>query len=57
MLGEPARIVIDGMPPVDGNSMAEKRQCMMHKHDYIRKILLQEPRGSMSASVNDSVGI
>ena len=43
--GEPARIVIAGMPEIDGESMAEKRICLMDKFNHIRKILLQEPRG------------
>ena len=43
--GEPARVVIAGLPEIHGVSMAEKRREIMDKHDDIRKILLLEPRG------------
>ena len=43
--GEPARVVVGGLPDIPGTSMAEKRLYIMEHADYFRKILLQEPRG------------
>eukprot|EP01064_Diplonema_japonicum_P002943 TRINITY_DN11908_c0_g1_i1.p1 TRINITY_DN11908_c0_g1~~TRINITY_DN11908_c0_g1_i1.p1 ORF type:complete len:357 (+),score=97.00 TRINITY_DN11908_c0_g1_i1:59-1129(+) len=43
--GEPARVVIDGLPSVEGTTMLEKRQYCMEKLDHVRKLLLTEPRG------------
>eukprot|EP01059_Diplonema_ambulator_P019618 TRINITY_DN33241_c1_g1_i1.p1 TRINITY_DN33241_c1_g1~~TRINITY_DN33241_c1_g1_i1.p1 ORF type:complete len:386 (+),score=122.49 TRINITY_DN33241_c1_g1_i1:101-1159(+) len=43
--GEPARVVVGGLPDVVGSTMIEKRQYCMDKLDHIRKLLLTEPRG------------
>ena len=43
--GEPARIVISGLPPILGNTMAEKKQYMKARLDHFRTLLMQEPRG------------
>eukprot|EP00121_Abeoforma_whisleri_P003152 Awhi_evm1s2832 len=45
--GEPARIVFDGVPkfPKTCNTALLKRKHMMEVLDYIREILLLEPRG------------
>jgi len=43
--GEPARIVVGGLPHVPGGTMYEKRNHMMEHMDDIRKILITEPRG------------
>lgn len=44
--GAPARVVVGGVPPVRGQSIAEKRAFLMENHDHIRKLLMYEPRGS-----------
>ncbi|WP_266065100.1 proline racemase family protein [Brucella intermedia] len=44
--GAPARVVVGGVPPVAGSTIAEKRQRLMEDHDHIRKLLMYEPRGS-----------
>jgi proline racemase len=44
--GAPARVVIGGVPPVPGGTIAEKRIHLMENHDQIRKLLMYEPRGS-----------
>lgn len=44
-MGEPARIIIDGLPPIIGNTMMEKKEYLRDKLDHIRKIAMQEPRG------------
>lgn len=42
--GELTRVVVGGLPPVPGVSMAEKRQALM-KDDALRRYLLGEPHG------------
>jgi len=43
--GHPTRIVVGGLPKIPGNSVAEKRDYIRNKMDYIRKFLCNEPRG------------
>lgn len=43
--GEPARIVLSGLPPIPGASMAEKKRYMREHLDHVRALLLREPRG------------
>jgi proline racemase/trans-L-3-hydroxyproline dehydratase len=43
--GEPTRIVLSGLPPIPGATMAEKKCYMMQHLDHIRTLLMQEPRG------------
>ncbi|HEY9605292.1 MAG TPA: proline racemase family protein [Allocoleopsis sp.] len=43
--GEPTRIVLSGLPPIPGITMAQKKQYMKENLDYIRTLLMQEPRG------------
>jgi len=50
--GEPARVVIAGLPSVPGNTMREKRAAFMEEHDHIREVLLLEPRGYPCQNAN-----
>jgi proline racemase len=43
--GEPTRIVLSGLPPIPGDTMAEKKRYMTDKFDHFRTLLMQEPRG------------
>jgi len=43
--GEPLRVVISGLPEIIGNTILEKRKYMKENLDYIRKVLMWEPRG------------
>jgi len=43
--GEPTRIVLNGLPPIPGTTMAAKKNHMMRNLDYLRTLLMQEPRG------------
>jgi proline racemase len=43
--GEPLRVIIDGLPALQGNSVLEYRQSIKSKYDYFRKVLMYEPRG------------
>lgn len=43
--GEPTRLVVDGIGPLPGNSMREKREYFIQNLDSVRKRLTCEPRG------------
>jgi proline racemase len=43
--GEPLRVVIDGLPPIEGQTVLEKRRYFREHYDYIRTGLMWEPRG------------
>ncbi len=43
--GEPTRIIVGGMPELDGTTMIEKKENFVEKYDYLRKALMFEPRG------------
>ncbi|KAJ7888792.1 proline racemase [Mycena leptocephala] len=43
--GEPTRIVVNGYPHLEGDTLLEKRRCAREKHDDIRQRLMREPRG------------
>jgi 4-hydroxyproline epimerase len=43
--GNPVRVVVGGGPILPNVSMAEKRQIFVRDHDWIRKVLMFEPRG------------
>ena len=51
--GNPVRLVAEGGPELEGNSMSEKRQHFLREYDWIRKGLMFEPRGHdmMSGSI------
>jgi len=43
--GHPTRVVIGGLPKIQGDSGAEKRDYVKNKMDYVRRFLCNEPRG------------
>ncbi|MCC7124275.1 MAG: proline racemase family protein [Acidobacteria bacterium] len=43
--GEPLRLVIDGIPTPEGQTMLEKRAWAMKRLDHYRRALMLEPRG------------
>ena len=43
--GEPTRVVITGWPPLDGGTMAARRDDLLHRHDRLRQAVVCEPRG------------
>ncbi|ARD48340.1 proline racemase family protein [Sporosarcina sp. P33] len=43
--GNPTRTLLSGMPPLHGNTMSEKMLYMQKEYDWIRKFLMNEPRG------------
>ena len=43
--GEPLRIIIGGLPEIQGTTMLERRRYMLEHLDYIRRALMWEPRG------------
>jgi proline racemase len=43
--GEPLRVIIDGLPPIEGQTVLEKRRYFRDHYDYLRTGLMWEPRG------------
>lgn len=43
--GNPTRTVISGVPRLKGRTMAEKMIHLKEEHDWVRKVLMYEPRG------------
>jgi len=43
--GEPLRVIVDGFPKLEGNSVLEYRNFIKENYDYLRKALMHEPRG------------
>jgi len=43
--GEPLRVIVDGLPPIEGQTVLEKRRYFREHYDYIRTGLMWEPRG------------
>lgn len=43
--GEPTRVVVAGLPPLRGRTMAELRDELRDEHDAIRRMAVLEPRG------------
>ncbi|HDQ73417.1 MAG TPA: hypothetical protein ENN19_15185 [Chloroflexi bacterium] len=43
--GEPTRLIVGGLPPIPGETVAEKRKHFMRDWDHVRMQLTCEPRG------------
>src|SRR6185295_15404053 len=43
--GEPLRVIIDGLPPIEGVTVLEKRRYFREHYDHLRSGLMWEPRG------------
>lgn len=43
--GEPLRIITGGIPPIKGETILEKRKYLREELDYVRRVLMYEPRG------------
>lgn len=43
--GEPLRVIVEGIPPLEGKTVLENRNILKNQYDYIRKVLMWEPRG------------
>lgn len=43
--GEPLRIITSGLPPIEGDTILEKREFVLKHYDYLRKMMMLEPRG------------
>jgi len=43
--GNPVRLVVEGAPPLHGESMAERRRHFLDAFDWVRTALMFEPRG------------
>ncbi len=43
--GEPTRLIVGGVPPIPGQTVADKRLYLIREWDHIRLQLTREPRG------------
>jgi trans-L-3-hydroxyproline dehydratase len=43
--GEPLRVVTSGLPPIEGDTVLEKRRYFREHFDHIRRGIIWEPRG------------
>ena len=43
--GEPLRVIVDGLPPIEGRTVLEKRRYFREHYDHVRTGLMWEPRG------------
>ena len=43
--GEPLRIILSGLPEINGKTILEKRKFLKENFDYLRTALMFEPRG------------
>ena len=43
--GEPLRVIVAGLPPIQGQSVLEKRRHFREHYDHLRTGLMWEPRG------------
>jgi len=43
--GEPFRIIVNGVPPLDGATILERRRFALRHLDHVRRFLVHEPRG------------
>ena len=43
--GEPLRVIVDGLPALEGKTVLEKRRYFREHYDHIRTGLMWEPRG------------
>lgn len=43
--GEPVRIIVSGWPSLSGATLLDKRREAREKHDPLRRMLMEEPRG------------
>lgn len=43
--GEPIRVVVDGLPPIPGQTMIERMNWFTENIDGVRNFLMREPRG------------
>ncbi|MCF6460794.1 proline racemase family protein [Clostridium sp. Cult3] len=44
-MGEPTRIIVDGVPPILGDTMMERKKYLEENLDHIRTMAMHEPRG------------
>ena len=43
--GEPLRVIVDGLAPIEGRTVLEKRRYFREHYDHLRTGLIWEPRG------------
>src|SRR5919107_1803390 len=54
--GEPLRLIVDGYPSVEGQTMLEKRAWVEEHCDHLRTALMLEPRGHADMVLDTPAG-
>jgi 4-hydroxyproline epimerase len=44
--GEPTRVIVDGWPALEGDTMADRQHDVSRRFDHLRRAIIGEPRGS-----------
>src|SRR5919202_3893551 len=50
--GEPGRVIVGGVLDVPGSTIFEKKTYLEQNADWLRKLMLREPRGYPAANCN-----
>src|SRR3954451_9402116 len=50
--GEPGRVIVDGVGDVPGQTMFDKMTWLRENGEYLRPLMLPEPRGYPAANCN-----
>lgn len=50
--GEPGRVIVDGVHDVPGDSVFAKMQYLQSEADWLRQVMLREPRGYPASNCN-----
>ncbi|WPB88162.1 proline racemase family protein [Streptomyces malaysiensis] len=50
--GEIGNVVVGGLPSISGETMLDKRRHLQNEADWLRQLLLKEPRGNVVRSAN-----
>ena len=50
--GEPGRVITSGLPPIPGETMYAKMEHLRDHEDWLRRVMLREPRGHPALCCN-----
>ena len=50
--GEVGNVIVGGLGQIPGESMLDKRNFLAENRDWIRKMILSEPRGQVARNAN-----
>jgi proline racemase len=50
--GEPGRVIVDGVPEIPGDTLFDKKLFLEREMDWVRQVMLREPRGYPALCAN-----